>query len=340
MDLKNLYPYIVAAFLLAIILFGEVIVATNSHDDYTTSIEVDGNRIDFEIESDNAHTYDVVAIDNTFGNAEMVYIYYDPDYESAAKNGKASMGARALDEEYYVEEMFPTLKVRDVTNVKTADAEKLGEIMSQSGKGIVVVTLSGSLPDTVYSGDANDPVFDWMNSGGRLYWVGNIVGKYVSHQDSIEEVNRTDLFLGASDCVDEYFHTAHRDYEGNPFRHDLFFQGNWTTYGVIESKIPEDVDYQCMGYYDGERASITMVSHGEGMVCVVAGEYSIRQRNDLAQLIASGVGPDSVVVRHVSGSVYGTERGTIELTGTEHVDSVFIQLGGAYTVYCRNHEVE
>jgi hypothetical protein len=70
------------------------------------------------------------------------------------------------------------------------------------------------------------------------------------------------------------------------------------------------------------------------MICIMGGDYSIRQRLDLAQIISSGIGPESVLVDHASGSVNGTAEGTV-MKG----DSVFVILGRDNTVFCQYHEV-
>ncbi len=334
MERKDILPIASAIFILIIVLAGEVVVNTNSHNDFHSSVSDNGDSLNFTIESGNSHTYEVVSLKDSLGTPESLSIYYDESYYSMASDGIASTGGRSLDQEYYVEQMLPTMKVRGISDISTLDAQGLKDLMSAEGKGHAVIFISGALPDTVYDGTEDSPIFDWISSGGRLYWLGGVLGKYIAHQDSVDTVhNGTTLFLG-SECIDDEHHDGDKEITSNGFRDALFLQSHGTTFGVKPAELPSDSVFQSMGYTEGERASITLVSYGNGVVCVLGGEYTIRQRNDLAQIIASGVGPETEIADLVNGSVSGKANGTIAKG-----DSVFITLGGFYTVYCENHEV-
>jgi len=327
-------PVIVAVLILAIVLVGEVIVSTDSHDDFSSSISVDGDRVDFELGSRNNHVYEVLSLRNTLETPENVFIYYDKGHISAVDKADVSTGARALDENYYVQQLVHTLEVRGINTAKIVNAEALKELMSSDGKGKSVVMLSGSIPSTVYDGEEDSLILKWIESGGRLYWLGNVLGKYISSGDSlITKENGTTLFLGA-ECIqtDQVWGTSTS--EGDVFWDLLYFQNNETTYGVDPSKLPDSAEYKCIGYSDGTCSTFTFVTHGSGMICVVGGEYSNNQRMDLAHVIAAGIGPTTVLVEDVKGSVSGSVKGTIA-----RGDSVYVIIGGLYTVYCENHEV-
>lgn len=333
MERSDIPPIAVAIFIIALVLVGEAIVISDSRDDFSSSIAVDGDDISFTINSHGSHIYTAVSLKGTLGTPETVSVYYDENYVSAASSGVASTGARALDENYYVEQIYDTLKVRGIDYSEVVDAEGLSKLMSGVGEGNAVIVISGSLPDTVYDGTSDSKVIDWIESGGRLYWIGGVLGKYISHKDSLETVtNGTTLFLG-SECIDEVESRGY-DLIDNGFRDALCIQSNHTTYGVDVSKLKDDTEYLTLGFTDGFRSSITTVKVGDGSICVLGGEYTIRQRIDLAQMVVTGIGPETELVDVAEGSVSGTQNGVLQKG-----DSVYIMLGGYFPVYGESHEV-
>ena len=334
MKKDDIFPIAVTVFILAIVLIGEAIVITDSHDDFHSSVSVDGDRVSFSIESDNAHTYSVLSLSDTLDPPKDISVYYDPEYESAAGIGSYSVGGKVLDTGYYVQQIAPNFMVRGINDIDIVDSAELKDIMSAEGKEHTVIVVSGALPDTVYDGTSDSMVLKWLDSGGRLYWIGNVLGKYISHVDSLEEVtNGTSLFLG-SECIDDEIHAGEIAVDTNGFRDSLFLQNNETTYAIRTSELPSGTVYQTMGYTDGTRASITMVEHGDGTLCVIGGNYNFFQRLDLAQIVASGVGAETTIVDKAVGSVSGKATGTVSAG-----DSVIVNLGGFYTVYSETYEV-
>ena len=333
MEHKDVFPIVASILVIALVLAGEIIVTTDSHDDFSTSVAADGDGIQLTIESRRPLVYTAISLTDSIGAPKTVSVFYDKNYVSAASSGIASTGGRALDENYYVKQIDATLKVRGIDYSKIVDAGELAEIMSEDGMDNAVIVISGSLPDTVYDGTADSLVLDWIGSGGRLYWIGGILGKYISHTDSVETVDSgTSLFLG-SECIDD---TQSRGYDpvGNGFRDALYIQSNLTTFGVDTSKLPEDVDYLSLGFTDGSRSSITVAGVGEGLVCVIGGEYTIRQRLDLAQMVASGIGPNTEIADTAVGSVSGTEKVALRMG-----DYVYVTIGGYFPVYAGGQEV-
>jgi len=334
MGFKDRFPIIAALFILALVLVGEVIVTVDSRDSFSSSIAVQGDSVEITMDSHGSHIYRAVALDGTFGIPERVCVYFDTDYVSAAATGVSSTGGRPLDERYYVDQMHDTLKVRGIDYSEIVGAKGLADVMGKDGDGVAVIVISGSLPDTVYDGTADSKIFEWMESGGRLYWIGGILGKFISHTDGLETVeNGTTLFLG-SECIDDEVSRGY-DMIENGFRDALYIQSNLTTFSIDVSKLPAGTDYLSMGFTDGKRSSIVTVKEGDGAVCVIGGEYTIRQRIDLAQLVASGISPDTEIVGIADGTVNGTVKETIA-----KADSVYITMGGFYPVYCQNHEVD
>ncbi|MBR6213481.1 MAG: hypothetical protein IKQ67_02380 [Candidatus Methanomethylophilaceae archaeon] len=330
---KPIQLYIIAFILLAVILAGEVVSLTSSHGDFSSSADIKGDSIEVNVSGKGAYTYDFIVMNGSLSSPTGVFVYYDEKYESAVEDVAVSPGARALDQEYYVQQMAPTLKLRGIENTKTLDAEGLQNLMSSEGIGKAVIFLSGSLPDTVYDGTSDSLILKWIDTGGRLYWCGNIIGKYISHTDSLESVpGGPSLFLG-TDCSDSSsLGTSTID---NGFYDAFYFQNTELRYSPILDNLPEDIDYIAMGYTDGKQASITLLNHGEGLVGIIGGDYSRRQRIDLGQVIASGVCPGTEILEDL--------KGTMSYSVTKEVHSgerVYIILGGFFPVYCQMHEAK
>lgn len=333
MKAGELYPVIAAITVLALVLGGEALMVMASHDDFSSSAEEKDGTVEYSIESSLSHEYCVASLDETMGDLQSVSVYYDPSYKSFAENGAASIGGRALDEEYYVQQMPATLKMRGVDMCQTVDARELEGIASSPGAGSAVIILSGSLPDTVYDGTSDSLILSWISSGGRLYWVGGPLGSYIAHPEGLEEVdNGASLFLG-SECIGPEGIKAYTEVD-NGYRDALKLQSNHLGWAVDSSLLPEGTASLSMGYCEGSLSTITLVAHGEGAVCIIAGDYTIRQRMDMAQVVAACIGPETVLVDCEEGKVKGTSTGEVAPG-----DSVYITLGGFYPMYCERHGV-
>ena len=331
--LKGECPVIIAIAVIAMIIAGEYLVIAASHDDYSSSAVADGGSVDFTIYSKQSHEYCVASLDNTLGDLESVAVYFDSSYASFAGRGVVDTGGRALDEKYYVEQIPATLKLRGVDFCKIADAGGVKEITQSPGKGSALIFISGAMPDTVYDGTSASPILSWISSGGRLYWLGGPIGEYISHKDRLEEVpGGASLFLG-TDCIGPAEINAYKEVD-NGFRDALKLQSNHLGYAVDTSLLPDGLKFLTMGYCDGSLSTITLVPNGGGTVCVIAGDYTIRQRMDLAQVVASCIGPTTVLVDFVEGAVKGHAEGRIAIG-----DSVYVTLGGFFPMYCERHGV-
>ena len=328
---KTRHLYVIAVILLAIIVAGEAVSLTSSHNDFSSSVDAKEGSIEVSVSGKGAYTYDIIVMNGSLPSPTDVYVYYDERYASAVEEVPVSTGARALDQKYYVQQMAPTLRSCGINNTIILNADGLREVMGHDGMGKAVVFLSGTLPDTVYDGTSDSLILKWMDTGGRLYWCGNVIGKYLSHQGGIETVpNGPALFVGA-DCPDVKALGSAPMLNG--FYESLYFQNTDLRYSPVLDSLPEDVDYIAMGYSDGRQASITMVEHGEGLVCIMGGDYSRRQRIDLGQVIASGVCPGTEIVEDL--------KGTMDYSVTKEVrtgERVYIVLGGFFPVYCQLHE--
>ena len=331
----------VAIAVMAVLVIGEVIVYTSDYTDYSADASMDGGAVSYSISGHGSKNYSVVVSDNgSYGPIERLYIYQDDSYRTNYEKVTVAVGARELDMGYYVEQMAPTLRYRGIQDVTVLDAEGLKEALESdiasggcSGAGLVMI--SGAFPDTVYKGSADDVVMTWISAGGSLYWVGNLIGSCYATQDSLVPVDGyQELFFG-SECLNDSGGKAYGEVQSNDYCSLLSLKNNQVRYAVDCSKI-DGRSALAVGFQSEEGySSAALVSYGSGMVAVIAGDYSNMQREDLAQIIASGIGPESHVIGTATGTVSGNASGTIAVTPASGECRAFIYLGGYYPVYCR-----
>lgn len=172
---------IATALIIAVIIAGEAYIYCNDWDDMY-DVEISGK--DVSIRADSSVIYDIVAIDNgSKVPSSRVVLYYDSDQGEKLDGTRHATGGTYLSQEYYISQLGIQLKNRG-TATETMDADRLRIMMESaisSGRcNQSVVMVSGTIPDTVYSGDGSDLILRWLDMGGRIYWAGGIIGQYVS----------------------------------------------------------------------------------------------------------------------------------------------------------------
>ena len=334
----------IAIVTIAVILIGEVIVYTTGTDDFNVNVNLSGKNAEFDISVRGSQVYSVVAMDNgSMKSMDEVYVYYDESYASAYVVEPGPIGSHELMQEYYVDQMTKHLVNRG-TSVRILSAADLAVAMNDDISGVLqkgLIVASGALPDTIYTGDTADLIFDWLNDGGRLFWVGNLLGKFIATPTGIVDVTSDYqmLFFGVSDCLnasDDYL--ALEDVTDNNLRYDLSLRNNDIRYAVNTSKLTTaGVSCLATGFTDGTYDSIVLTEYGNGMVCVFGGDLSREQYRDVAQIVSSGVCYNTSVLDVVSGSIrYGSDSGSIDLSAAADNVVVYVYLGGYFPVYGRS----
>jgi len=336
--------------IVAVILIGEAYVYTMNDGRYSSDITVTDTGIDYSLTSKGSEQYSVLVLDNgAFEKIDTYYIYYDEDHGTKLEKPKVPVGAKELTLEYHISQLVTILRDRGVDDVRILNAADLAKAMTKdlpaadaaaTKRGLVV--LSGALPDTIYTGNTGDLVFDWIDAGGSLYWAGNILGAHYSTSGGgIVQVsgNYEEMFFGAGKSG--VLNTGNTGLElsdviGNDHRYSLSLMNSQTKYGIKAALLGAG-DHLAVGYTDGTYGSSVMVKRGDGMICVLAGDHSNEQRHDLAQLMASGISAytDKEAAGYAKGEVKrGTVTGTIDVsltTGNNY--TVYIYYGGYFTVY-------
>lgn len=330
----------IALVIIAVILIGEVIVYTSDYTDYSADATLTDGTVSYSVTSDGTKPYSVVVNNNgNYAGTDTLYIYYDESYPTNYEDVDVSIGAQVLDQKYYTEQVVNLLKSRNYHNIVFVDSEHLAEtleneVSSGTCRGSGLLMTSGAFPDTVYRGNADDPVMRWISNGGSLFWVGNLVGAYYASTDGLHAVEGyQNLFFG-SECLNTGdADAAYDEISDNGYTHALSLQNNNVKYAVNPEMLPADRACLSMGFTEDGYSSTTLVQYGDGMVCVLGGDFSNYQIYDLVQTIASGLGPQSTMLSLRTGTVSnGTETGSIQGVNGQNL-SVFIYLGGYYPVY-------
>jgi hypothetical protein len=331
---------IIALLICVIVIGGETAIYVTGTHTYSAYSDIDGN---YSVYSSGSDVYSAILTDNgSFDSIDTVYIYYDETYASLVNSVTVEVGAKTLTQEYYVEQLINTLNYRGLNNITILNASELAEKLSGDSSSVAkgLVVLSGALPDTVYTGNSNDLILKWIGSGGSLYWAGNLLGAYYSTTDGLISVegDYQALFLG-TDCLNETdASTAYSEITDNSYCADLSLMNNDVRYGVNTSSL-EAGTYLTVGFEDDGYSSITFVKCGNGMVCVMGGDYSNNQRNDLAAVMCAGLCYSSEEICCQEGSVTRTTvNGILSIPEAHGNLVVYIYLGGYFAVYGESFE--
>ena len=337
---------VLAVAVIAIVLIGEIAAYGNIYS-YESDVSDDGS---YRVGTSGAHVYDVISSDNgQYRSVEKLLVYWDAKYGGVSHDVTVEVGARALDENYYISQLTNNLEYLGFRSVEKVDAASLKASLAGDPAGIGLVVLHGALPDTVYTGSPGDAIFSWISSGGTLYWAGEALGKYIGRADGT--VDRAPsgyqtLFLGSECLVDmdvspvpadnRNVGRVYDEISSNGYSDALCLKNNNVLYGVDSTLLDSGRKCLAIGYTDGKASSTALVSDGSGCVCVMGGLFSNYQRMDLATVIAAGIGPDSVLTEAVHGTVsHGAAEGKVSV-GSGNV-SVFVYLGGDFSVYGRTY---
>lgn len=341
MDLKHDRALIaISVIVLVVLIVGEVYIYTfNANSIYGISTTPEDDGVSYTITSGISSTYEIVITDNgDFESPTEFYVYYDGNYKSNLDDVFQPIGAKKLTQDYYVSQLIYQLENRGITAVTKVNADELKEALngdissSDCKKGLIVV--SGALPDTVYTGKTGDLILNWVDNGGSLYWAGNLIGACYATEDELVSVDGyQDLFFGCECLNTGDTDKAFSDIDSNNYRYALSLMNNSVKFGVDADAVPSCT---AVGYTEDGYSSIAFVKHGNGMICVLAGDYSNNQRADLAQIVSAGLCYNSTMIYDKSGSVTrSTISGVADISIPDKYYSVYVYLGGYYLEYAR-----
>jgi hypothetical protein len=349
---------ILAVVMITAVLIGEIVVYASSTKSFNVNADYDGvDNVHWSVSVSGSQPFSVIAMESTMQTMTELYVFYDARYASAYEVERGPIGSRPVDQRFYIDQLLTALAYASGMPVRILSADDLKTAMDDDVAGVNVlkglVVISGALPDVIYQGNPADLIFDWLAGGGRLYWLGNILGKYCSTPSGIVDVSLTEpnyqaLFFGAgaNDCLNTDASGTgfvSHDFKRGPIyglRDDLSLKNNRVKYAMDTTKLDAaGVNYRAVGFSDDNAyASVVLAEYGggKGMICVLAGDYSRNQRSDLVQIVSSGICYSTNVLGTAHGSVrYGTSSGDIDVTGAAMDVTAYVCLGGYYPVYGR-----
>ena len=326
---------IVAILLIVIILVGEAYVYVQSGLRYDSSAERVGEHVDYSVYTSGSKDYTSILFDN-HGNLPFseIVIYegdtYDRFYDEARQDTWIYNSTKMVDQ------IEIGIKIRGLS-VRTVGVSELISVVSDisDAHDHAILCMSYALPSEVYTGNPSDPIFNWMNSGGSLYWVCSQVGRFYTTQDSLVKVeNNQELFFGNDSCININGPEMGFDKRTDQFTALLNIKNNYIRFGIDPSKITSD--HLSIGYSNGRYSSITLMEYGSGMIGVFGGGFQLENVDDICQVICSKICPVTTISDHECGKVTrSTLNGTLDGTG----DTVYIFIGNTYQEYARVYDV-
>lgn len=320
--------------LCAVVLIGEFAAYGYDAHRYDANAEFGGGIIELNISSSGADTYSVMVIDND-GTPPIttLYIYLDETYDRFFEDADGIVNLKRIDLEYCIEQITVSLKVRGFDDVVVVNADKLAEMIKDDPASKGLLMLSYALPESVYAGLSGDPIFDWLRKGGSLYWACSPIGMFYVGNDSLNKVeNSSTLFFGKEFVNIDGPDLALSRSSNEKVTDALYLKWNRVMFGLNATEIEGAFS---MGYQQDGFSSVTMVPFEDGMVCVIGGNYERNTCDDISQIIASRISCHSEVTEIIIGTVRrGTVEETINVTEENNV-SLYVSIGGYYTVYGR-----
>jgi len=166
-----------------------------------------------------------------------------------------------------------------------------------------VFFVSGNLPDTVYDGTDSCTFVQWLDAGGRVYWTGPEIGRYISSQDGIRDLGKG-LFNGMV-CEDDVYGYNHSQmYEYTKIRYDDCLYG-------LSSDVPDSLP---LGYVtDDGHSAVTVAKLKASSVTVFGGNVAVTDnvsqvltdRTFCAEIVVSGLTYGSKGLEHGEGTLNG-----------------------------------
>ncbi|MDR1690717.1 MAG: hypothetical protein LBR42_02580 [Candidatus Methanoplasma sp.] len=330
----------VAGVIFMIVIIGEVAAYGLDRDTYSADVELDGDSIAFHIDTPGPRTYSAIAFDSKgFSSIETLYIYADADYDRFLKDAQNNIDITGIDLEHATDQIVKSLKNKGLDNIYVYNGDELYKAMradgSSAGKGLLV--LSYSLPESIYKGSVGDLIFSWIGNGGSIYWAGSPIGGFYSTDDRLVAVDDGwKLFVNSGDMNKDIEYATER-IDADGLTEALGLKWSRVLYSPRADTVPGSFS---IGYSQDGYASITFCPYEKGMVCIFGGEtYERHLADDISQVIASGISHATDVLGISSGSVDGTEEGSIKILENAEEVKVYINVGGYFTVYGRAFDV-
>ncbi|MCL1811772.1 MAG: hypothetical protein FWG41_06140 [Methanomassiliicoccaceae archaeon] len=332
-------PTVIAIVLCLAVVFGEFIAYSPGMHTYSAEAERNGDSVDFQITSSVSSVYSAVAFDNGGYAAPLtIYIYKDESYYEFMDEAVDSAGISPVDIGHAADQMVLLLGSKGIMDSHICDSSELAELMAEDGRSKGLVVLSYALPESIYSGNAADPLFRWLSEGGSLYWLGGPIGRFYTTDEELVVVDdNQELFFGKKCINPGGTDIAFSVIDGDGLTDGLYLKWNRVAFALNTDGIP---GAKAIGFSQDGYSSVSMVPYGGGMVCVFGGACNRNLYDDATQVIASGVSCYSEVIEIKTGTVNRTVHDSIDTQGYGGNIVLYVSIGGYYTIYGRAiHEI-
>jgi len=319
-----------AAVLFAAVFIGQAFTYYAVPNRYDASAEFSGPAVNYTVSTNSAVEY-TVSVYSDASEVKRLFIYYDESY--------AVYGTTHAGQDRFIRQMISELSVRGFTGVFVVNATELSDTLDASaGTGDAVLMTSGVMPDTVYS-ETESKMFDWVETGGNLYWIGYAIGAKYAVGGDLKDVPayQEDIF-GADGCIlmDSVRSTER---SADPLSSGLMLNNNNLMYSLNTDAIAAGdlgLKARSLGFEQNGYGSVSLVEIGSGMICVLGGHHGSAERSSAAQLISSGITVSSELIGIAGGPIVrNTISGTMDIVGYTDV-GVHIRMGEPNTVYARS----
>ena len=317
LDVKKVSTIVIAVFLV-IILMGNVISFMNPYHSSFNAERVNSNEIKYSIDSNLSLNYTAVTLDKGgHYNIDTYVIFWDDDYIALANDARASIS--------WLEH---GLKKYDIAPVILGTMDVLN-IINNSETNIALIFTTGTFPKEIYSGDAADPIFKWLKSGGIMYWMGGALGATYAERGSADLSNSTDgdrLFFDNDDVVrKEYKQIKNGDFQTGSLTDIMGIYFTDCTSGLNTDRLKSpflSLDYRGEGY-----SAVTFVKYydGDGMICNLGGILTHDSAVITAHTIAPMLSYDSIILGSHTAQISKEPNGT--LPAVAGMTDVFIYIG-------------
>lgn len=319
--------------MIAVIILGEVFAYAYNPHRFDADCEWTTDEVAYEVYSSGSDVYDVLLLDDSRPLMDA-FIYVDEKHTIFNAYIGPAIGYVEVDSQYYAEQIQIYASIRGFTSMTIGGSEELASYISSTSPspyGHAVISASFSLPATVYAGNADDPLLNWISDGGSLYWTASEIGASYWDADGLHHVSDGQLLFLGSQCQNLVLDYGEATLDGHGFRDALNLKTSQPMFGINTALAGSCLP---LSYVTDGVSAITMLAHGEGNICMMGGKPDIDQYDDFGQILASGIDHDTVLSYHDEGRVVrGTTTDTISVSSSEQ--TLFVYIGGIYTVYGR-----
>ena len=307
-----------------ILLAGCGVIYCFNNNDYSVSFEPSGDEVRYTLRGFMPCDYSYRVYTNT-DVSDKLYFYYDDSYSHYYKNEY---------QKKFFDRMETVLKARDYSSMEYVDAAGLKILIDNTddASGLMIMIVSGSIPDIIIEAGESTIFTKWMANGGSVFWAGPEIGKYISHKNSYDISETGRPFEGhVNDGTKQDIKTITEIGQVTGFS-----LANCIDFG-LEKNYPGSV---CLSTCSSNYSSSSVMKYGNGRLFMIGGmlvDSVLPIHTALAEILMCGINEDTVIKSSESFSKgYGDTSGTIKaLSG----DILILNIGKPYSAWARTYIV-